>query len=202
MPPTVSLKKWHLRKEPEITSKFSTDHWEALTSSANHQQYENSALIPQLSFPRETSAFKIISCFLKLVDRQGNFLWLSLHSWQFCWSSEGKFICGKSKGRPVSLAATFGERHCMTRQILLWGRLKERIRRKNGLSSEGLMPQQNSWPCKGKPYVLLFPLGLPLLVDKKEPRITYHGKYHLLWYEPYYLIYTTVMWGEIRCDDS
>ena len=138
MPPTVSLKKWHLRKEPRNYKQI-FNRSEALTSSANHQQCcENSALIPQLSFPRETSAFKIISCFLKLVDRQGNFLWLSLHSWQFCWSSEGKFICGKSKGRPVSLAATFGERHCMTRQILLWGRLKEGIRRKIGLSSEGL----------------------------------------------------------------
>ena len=98
----------------------------------------NSQYLKTCGVDGPAGAFQIISSFLKLVDRQGNFLWLSLHSWQFYWSSEGEFICGKSKGRPVSLAAVFGERHCMTRQKLLWGRLKEGTRRKNGLSSEGL----------------------------------------------------------------
>ena len=40
----------------------------------------------------------------------------------------------------------------------------------------------------GHAKVLLFPLGITVLVHKKEPGIRYHGKYHLLWYEPYYLI--------------
>ena len=49
------LKKWHLRKEPR-NSKQLFNWSEALTSSANYQQYGNSALIPQLSFPWETGA--------------------------------------------------------------------------------------------------------------------------------------------------